>query len=131
MTEKKITKRESFTEIKGILEELGHERLVKVMEHELDLLNRKNASGEKGMTATQKINAELAEKVLAEMEKNRLYTVTELTKVCPSFAEYRDAEGNGISNQKASSIMSGLVKVGKVERVSEKRRSYFRLVVED
>ena len=92
-------------------------------------VEKKSASG-KGQTATQKANAEMGAVVLAEMEKNRLYTVTELMKEISAFANYRDDKGNGISNQKASAIVSGLVKSNDLERVTEKGRSYFKKVGE-
>lgn len=124
---KKITKRESFTEIKGILAEMGKERLVKVMEHELELLDRKSASNGK-MTKAQELNAELKNAILAEMEKGKEYTVTMLMKELPTLVAYRDGDGNTISNQKTSSLVSALVKDGKLERISKNRKSYFVVV---
>lgn len=124
---KKITKRENFTEIKGILAEMGNERLVKVMEHELELLDRKSASNGK-MTKAQELNAELKDAILAEMEKGKEYTVTMLMKELPTLVAYRDGDGNTISNQKTSSLVSALVKDGKLERISKNRKSYFVVV---
>jgi hypothetical protein len=61
-TTKKFTKRESFTEIKEILEGLGNEKLAEVMEHELELLAKKNSADRKP-TATQVENEELKKEV--------------------------------------------------------------------
>jgi hypothetical protein len=58
-----------------------------------------------------------------EMEKNRLYTITEMLKVLPCLAE------EDYTNQKISAIMSKLVEMKKVERVIDKRKSYFTLAV--
>ena len=64
MAEKKITKRESFTEIAEILKDLGKERLAGVMEHELELLAKKNASGNGKPTAVQMVNNGIKEEIL-------------------------------------------------------------------
>ena len=121
MTEKKITKRESFTEIKEILEGLGNDRLVAVMEHELELLAKKNASGSAKPTATQIANNEIKEDILdcMENEPNRLFTISEMQKVFPCCAE--------LSNQRVSALIRQLVEEGKVERIEEKRKAYFRI----
>ena len=122
MAEKKITKRESFTEIKGILEELGKERLAKVMEHELELLAKKNASGEGKMTATQKANEEIKDAILENLanKPDRLYTITEMLKEFECCKPY--------TNQKISALIKQLVAEGKVAKIEEKRKSFFKAV---
>lgn len=90
----------------------------------------KKATRGGGESKTAKANAELQKVILAEMEKDRLYTVTELMKEISVLAEYKDEKGNPISNQKASALVSGLVKIDKVARVVEKGRSYFKVVGE-
>lgn len=122
MAEKKITKRESFTEIKDILEELGKTRLVAVMEHELELLAKKNASGTGKLTAAQVANNEIKEEILNCManEPNRFFTISEMQKVFPCCAE--------LSNQRVSALVRQLVADGKVERIEEKRKAVFRIV---
>lgn len=123
MTEKKTTQRDALTYV------LEHCEIPEHIEEKLTAMlaqiEKKAASGSKSQTATQKVNAELATAMLASMESGKEYTVTELMKVVPAFAEYVDDKGNGISNQKASSIVSGQAKVGTVERISKKGRSYF------
>ena len=69
MAEKKITKRESFTEIRNVLKEKGYDRLAKVMEHELELLAKKNSS-EKKPTATQLANEGIKEVILETLMAN-------------------------------------------------------------
>jgi hypothetical protein len=122
MAEKKITKRESFTEIKGILEELGKTRLVAVMEHELELLAKKNASGISKPTAVQVANEGIKSEILECMDKepNRLFTISEMQKVFPCCAE--------LSNQRVSALVRQLVADGKVERLEEKKKAVFRIV---
>lgn len=120
MAEKKITKRESFTEIKGILEELGKERLVQVMEHELELLAKKNANGEGKQTATQIANEGIKNGIVEELENapDRLFTITEMIKefeCCKPFV-----------NQKISNLANQLVKENRIAKVEEKRKSFFK-----
>ena len=121
MAEKKITKRESFTEIVEILKGLGKERLVGVMEHELELLAKKNASGTGKLTAVQVANEGIKSEILECMAKepNRLFTISEMQKIFPCCAE--------LSNQRVSALVRQLVKDEKVERFEEKRKAVFRI----
>ena len=119
MAEKKITKRESFTEIKGLLEELGKDRLVKVMEHELELLAKKN-SAEKKPTAVQIANEGVKSVILETLAENRkMMTISEMQKA--------NEELGKLSNQRVSALMRQLIADEKVERIEEKRKAYFKL----
>lgn len=119
MAEKKITKRESFTEIKALLEELGKERLVKVMEHELELLAKKN-SAEKKPTAVQIANEGVKSVILETLAENgKMMTISEMQKA--------NEELGGLSNQRISALVRQLIADGKVERIEEKRKAYFKL----
>ena len=121
MAEKKITKRESFTEIAEILKGLGKERLAGVMEHELELLAKKNASGSGKMTETQKINEGIKTAIVESLAVNpdRIYTITEMIKEFECCKPY--------TNQKISALLKQLVADGKVEKLEDKRKSYFKL----
>ena len=88
------------------------------IEHELELLTKKN-SGEKKPTATQVANEALKTAIADGMEANRLYTVTEVIKEVPACA--------GLTNQKVSPLMNAMVESGVLTKVVEKRRSYFKL----
>lgn len=110
---KKMTKKEMFTEM--LSKYAFTEAEVEFINHELELLAKKN-SAERGMTKTQKANAELAEKLLELMEPNRLYTVSELCKLI-------DVE----SNQKVTHLVTPLAEDGKLVRTVEKRRAYYSL----
>lgn len=94
------------------------------LEKMLEQVEKKASGGSKSMSATQKANAELAEKIVGEMEENRLYTVTEMLKALPCL------KNEEYTNQKISAIMSNLVKELKVERIVDKRKSYFKVVGE-
>lgn len=84
-------------------------------------LEKKSAkSGERKPTKTQVANEGFKEIILANMESNRLYTVTELAKEMPF--------GEELSNQRVSALVRQLKEVGKVERIEEKRKAYFKVV---
>lgn len=127
MTQKKITKRESFTEIKEILKSLGKDTLAEVMEHELELLAKKN-SADKKPTAIQVENEKFKELIIEFMVEGEKYTITDFIKSIP--------ELNEKTNQKVSAIVKQMYadedKGQKVEdfplvRVEEKRKAYFML----
>ena len=128
MTEKKMTQKEALTFVLETCElpEKVSEKLTSMLAQ----IEKKNASG-KATTPTQKKNAEFAKAIIEEMtaSPNKLYTITDLIKSVEPLATFRDEEGNPISNQKVSAIVSQLVKNGSVERITEKRRSYFKIVL--
>ena len=119
MKEKKMTKRDYFTQIKAKYNLTEDE--IAFIDHELELLDRKNASatGEKKMTATQIANENLKESILEEMEENRLYTISEMMKALPCCSE--------LSNQKVTRLVAQLVADSKVVRTEDKRKAYFSL----
>lgn len=85
----------------------------------IEQIDKKNASPKK-LTAQQEKNETLKEVIvefLAEKKPNG-YTVSDLIKEIPEF--------EGDSNQHVSALTSQLVKDGKIERYTEKRRTYFR-----
>lgn len=118
---KKMTKRDYFNQLLALDEVKGNESLVKFIEHELELLAKKNASGEGKMTATQIANEGIKSEILECManEPNRLFTISEMQKLFPCCAE--------MSNQRVSALVRQLVADGKVERLEEKRKAVFRI----
>lgn len=110
---KKMTKKEMFSAM--LTKYDFNEAEVAFIEHELELLAKKN-SAEHKQTKAQKENAELAVKVVETLEPNMLYTVSDVCKLM------------GIeSNQKMTHILTALVEDGKVVRTVEKRRAYYSL----
>ena len=116
MTTKKITKRDHFNALLAIEEVQKNPALVEFIEHELELLAKKN-SAEKKPTAQQTANEAIKKSILEAMEANRLYTITELQKSIPECAE--------LSNQRVSSLMRQLKDSGEVIRTEDKRKAYF------
>lgn len=80
-------------------------------------LDKKSTSSSGKQTATQKANVELKDKILAEMESGKAYTISDMLKAFECCAD--------LSNQKVSAIMKQLVEGTLVERTEEKRKAYF------
>ena len=117
-TNKKITKRERFNSLLSLSEVQADAGLVAFIEHEIELLDKKN-SGEKKPTAKQSENEVIKDAIVEGMEEKRLYTVTELIKEV--------AECNELTNQRVSALLRQLKDEGKVVKTIDKRKSYFQL----
>lgn len=121
-TTKNPTKRENFNALLTIPAVAANETLVAFINHEIELLDRKNAA-EKKPTKAQVAAASLREQVVSEMEAGVLYTVSEAMKALPCLSTDPD-----MSNQRASRLLNDLVKEGKVSKTTDKRKSYFSVV---
>ena len=118
-TSTKLTKAQKFAMLRAIPAVAGNPMLVEFIDHEVELLSKKN-SAEKKPTAQQVANAGIATAITEGMEPNRLYTVTEVIKEIPQCAE--------LTNQRVSALLRQLVEAGKVKRTEDKRKAYFSLV---
>ena len=119
MTNKKVTKREKFEMLKAMAEVQSNPMLMEFIDHELELLAKKNAS-EKKPTAQQTANEGIKTAIVEGMETNRLYTVTEIIKSIPECAD--------MTNQRVSALLRQLVEGGAVKRTEDKRKAYFSKV---
>jgi hypothetical protein len=90
--------------------------MVAFIEHELELLAKKN-SADKKPTAQQTANEAIKSAIVEAMEPNHLYTVTELQKSVEACAE--------LSNQRVSALLRQLKDEGAVVRTEDKRKAYF------
>ena len=118
-TSTKLTKAQKFAMLRAIPAVAGNAMLVEFIDHEVELLTKKN-SAEKKPTAQQVANAGIATAIIEAMEPNRLYTVTEIIKSVPACAD--------LTNQRVSALLRQLVEAGKVKRTEDKRKAYFSLV---
>jgi hypothetical protein len=120
---KKITKREKFEMLAKINEVASNPMLAEFVAHELELLAKKNASGEGKLTAAQIANIEIKDKIYDCMadEPNRLFTISEMQKCFECCAD--------LSNQRISALIRQMIADGKVERLEEKRKAYFRVIL--
>ena len=117
---KKVTKAMRFAELLTYAEVKANPEMVEFINHEIDLLSRKNASGEKKPTKAQAENKALQDAIYEKMEDNRLYTITELIKEIPELGE--------LTNQKVTALMRALKAEGKVDKKEDKRKSVYFVI---
>ena len=114
----KMTKRDYFNTLLTLSEVQSNEALVGFINHEIELLARKNTSDKKP-TAQQKLNEGIKSAILDSMEANTLYTITDMIKTFPACAE--------LSNQRVSALVRQMVADGVLTRTEEKRKAFFSL----
>jgi hypothetical protein len=115
---KKMTKADKYNMLKAIPSVAENPILVEFLDHELELLAKKN-SADKKPTAQQVANDGLKQSIIDGMEKGKLYTITDLIKSIPALAD--------LTNQRVSALVRQLIP-NSIERVEEKRKAYFKLV---
>lgn len=111
---KKVTKREMFEQIKA---HLTDEAEIAFIDHELELLAKKNERRSDKPTAKQVANAELMNLIYENMEDGKRYTVTEIHRAIDELKEF--------SGNKVSALVRGLRLDGRVIRTEEKGKAYF------
>ena len=114
---KKKTKREMYAQILSHTTD-AEER--EFLEHEAELLAKKNANGSKTLTPTQKANEDTKSAItdfLAESDKG--LTITDMIKTIPACAE--------LSNQKVSALVRQLCDALVLVRYEEKGKAYFKI----
>ena len=115
----KVTKKERFAQLLAIAEVKKNEELVKFINHELELLEKK--SGSKKQTETQKANEILMKDIVMALSTcEKAVTVSELMK----HDMFKDTD---YSNQKLSAMLKKLVDNKEVVKTVEKKKSYFSL----
>lgn len=125
----RITKAMRFEDIKALLNgntaQYGTtlEDAISFIDHEVELLARKNSSGDKKQTATQKENEgykELIIEFLAGLpDDSKGVTCTEIMKSIPAFKDF--------NNQKISALIRQLKLADRVVSEEVKGKSLFRL----
>lgn len=114
-----MTKKEMFSELLTLSEVATRPELVKGIEHEIELLSRKNASTRKP-TAHQEEN-----EVLMEYIKNILFRAPKsgftITEIC------KELDRPEISHSRVNQLVKQLKDSGIVIREEIKRKAYFRM----
>lgn len=113
------TKKEYYNDIRDILVEKEENELVAFVDHELELLTKKNASRSNKPTRTQTENAGYMQDILYGLEPGKSYTVTEIQKTVEAVKE--------LSNQRVSRLARNLVDSGGLVRTEVKGKAYFTL----
>ena len=108
------TKREYFNELKTIVS--GDENLVAFIDHEIELLDKKNTAPRKP-TEKQMENEKIKDYILAHLD--HAMTVSEMLK---GFLTDYPTE---LSNQRVTAIIKQLVEDNSIVRTVENRKAYF------
>ncbi len=119
MANQKLTKAQKYAMLKELAEVKANPTLVEFIDHELELLAKKN-SAEKKPTAQQTANEAIKSAIVEGMESGKKYTITDLSKSIPACSD--------LTNQRVSNLVRQLISEGKVVRSEEKRKAYFSKV---
>lgn len=110
-----MTKRENYTELKALATASDRADLVAFIDHELELLDKKNKAPKKA-TKTQIENESLKDEILKVLAENgEPMTATAIS------------EKLGVSVNKASALLSQLKEDNSVVREVVKRKAYFSI----
>lgn len=124
MAEKKVTKKENFIKIIEVLQANDRNDLVEVMQHEIDLIEKKALNNKK--TKTQEANEDIKDLIVAELV--RIATPVTITELLQQSEELANATNN--SNQKVSALMTQLKNTGRVSREQVGKKATFTAVEE-
>lgn len=123
MEKKKLVKRDYFTALLSHVNETGFAtenitaaEFEKFLTNELTLLAKKNAA-ERKPTAKDMEKVAIANEAYDLMEKDTLYTVSQILKLTPSMADF--------TNQRAYGIVKVMMAEGLVKNIKDKNKSYF------
>ena len=119
----KKTLQEKFAEIKAFLEENeASKEMIDFIADRAEKADRKSEN--RKPSATQVANAALSERVYEYLKDcGKKLQIKQMIKEVPAFAEIENC-----TTQKASAIVRGLLKDGKVQRVEEKGVAYFSAI---
>jgi len=130
MEKTKITKKENFENLLKIEEVKNNIDLVKFIEHEIDLLNKKSASRKLGSTKSSQQNIEIMQKIKEVLTKqNEPIMIKDLlknTELSSYTYEDRD-EIKTLTSQKISALIKKMLESGEVQRTVEKGNAYFSI----
>ena len=123
--EKKITKKEMFELIAKV--NANDTQIVEFCKHEIELLDRKKSNGNAKANEKMEKSVELVYNALASMGKSatasELIANADLTELAN--------ESGVVSTQKVSAYLNKLVALGKVEKFTDKKKTYFKVVDQD
>ena len=112
---KKLTKKDYFNELKGLVSD--RQDLVDFIDHEIELLSKK--SSRTAPTKTQLENEKIKEKIVATLvELDKYATITDIQNANTELAN--------LSNQKISALLKQLYDNKIIEKVIDKKKAYFK-----
>lgn len=115
----KVTKREMYELIKTKL--ANDNEIVEFCDHEIELLDRKKSNGKAKVNEKLDANVELVYNALVEVGEK--VTATELIAKTDLSALANDV--GVVTTQKVSAYLNKLVAVDRVEKITEKKKTYF------
>ena len=116
----KVTKKDNFKAIISVLKAAGEDALVEVMNHEIELLDKKSANRANKPTARQNENAEIKAAIVAALEKGKVYRCSEIQALIPALSE-------ATGTQRTARLCNDLVDEGLLVKSVDKRVVYFAL----
>ena len=112
---KKLTKKDYFNELKGLVSD--RQDRVNFIDHEIELLRKK--SSRTAPTKTQVENEKIKEKIVATLvELGKYATITDIQNANTELAD--------LSNQKISALLKQLYDNKVIEKVIDKKKAYFK-----
>ena len=122
---KKLTKRDYFSQLREIVKD--NETLVAFIDHEIELLNKKNSSKSDAPSKTQIENKELSNQILDIMAVlDEPKTITELINETEIGKLTFGKDNKEMTNQKLSRLVNDLAKAKVVTRTVVKGVAYFK-----
>ena len=115
MKMEKMTKRDYFNAIRELVADRPD--LVAFIDHEVELLSKKNATRSTKPTKSATETANVAEKILAVLPAGEKFTATEIAGM--------DETLKNVSNQRITAALKVLMNTGFVTNTREKGKSYF------
>lgn len=122
MATERITKKQKYEMLKAIPAVAENEMLVELIDKEIESLEKKNGTVHKP-TAQQVENAKIKTAIYDGMAENKSYTITDIIKEID--------ECNDLTNQRVSALVNQMVEDNKIEKIVDKRKSYFKKIVSE
>ena len=122
--EKKVTKREKFEMLKALVKD--NAMLVEFIDHEIELLDKKKSNG--NAKANEKMDSQVNLVYNALVSVGRAVSASELIAETDLMALAN--ESGVVSTQKVSALLKKLVDGDKVEKYTDKKKTYFRIKAE-
>ena len=119
-----MTKKEMFTLIATL--NASNQEIVDFCNHEIELLEKKKSNGNAKANEKMEQSVDLVYKALVVV--GRAVTASEL--IAETDLSALENESGVVSTQKVSAMLKKLVDSGKVEKFTDKKKTYFRIKAE-
>ena len=126
MAVEKMTKKDKFMVAIEMAKANGNEMLVEFFNHEIELQDKKKSNGNAKANEKMEKSVELVYDALVSVGK----AVTASELIAEKGLTELTNESGVVSTQKVSALLKKLVDGGKVERHTDKKKTYFKAVTE-